>query len=341
MGAEEARAWRCSYVALALSAALGGLFASGAVTGSYAVTYVLSAAAAAGALTIAWQFVEPDDRAEPSVARAAPALHQLTPAMGRQQNRVLAWMCALFVVMYTLSHIPFIYIQPYLRAALAGVGSAELTPVLIGVVIAAMMGVSAASGGVVIALRERVGTRTMYRLALALQVAVIAEMAIVMHPAIDALSLLRMVPGASVRPFMMEAIQPRLESSFRATFLSSQSLIARLGFAGVLITLASPSDTAELDAATLADVLPACALVGTVLSGLLYVAWPRELDRPKHPADQAISEQITQRVSVAHTVPRTSSGGAPPVQAQKKPSQVQTPARVFKSVAVARQSAIY
>lgn len=271
----EAKAWRYSYLALAISAATGGLMASGWMGDSYALTYIATAVAACASVAITLQFKEPP-YTEDQVAKAP--VQQFATVLGRLRDPVLAWMCVFFGGLYILSHIPFVFVQPYLREMLTAKELVAETPIIIGLVIAVMMAVSAALASIVIPLRTRVGTKSMFMIALALQTVIIAAMAWIIHPVIVALLILRMVPGTLTRPFLLEAIQPRLESSYRATYLSVQSLAARLTFSATLFAAAyavTGSDT--LDRAGLAQVLPWCALGGLVLTLVLWRAWPQEL----------------------------------------------------------------
>ena len=249
--------------------------ASGWLGDSYALTYLMTGLAAVASLIIVYAFVEPPAAV---TQRAEAPLRQFAQVLGRLRTPVLGWMCVFFGGLYILSHIPFVFVQPYLRDVLADVGLISETPLIIGVVIALMMTVSAALAWVVVPMRDRLGTQAMFMIALVLQTAVIAAMAWVVHPAIIGLILLRMVPGTLTRPFLLEAIQPRLESGYRATYLSVQSLLARLFFSATLFAAAyAVTGTDTLDRAGLAEILPWCALGGALLTGALWLTWPREL----------------------------------------------------------------
>lgn len=275
--AHEAKSWRYTYVALALSAATGGIMASGIDGSSFAFTYLLTAVAGGLALALVCGFAEPTAGA--TQHKAAPPMLQFHRVVGRLGDPVLRWMFVFMISLYVLSHVPFVFVQPYLRELLAGAGLEHETPAVAGVIVAVMMGLSALLGAFVMQLRARFGTRAMFGVALALQAGLIAVMAWIVHPLIIAFIVLRMAPGALTRPFFLEAIHPRLESGYRATYLSVQSLVARLAFSGaLLIVAASVSGTAVLDRAGLQSVLPWFALGGAVIGGLLWWAWPRAID---------------------------------------------------------------
>ncbi len=284
----EARAWRFSYTALAISAALGGLMASGWMGDSYALTYLATSVAAAAALVITVLFKEPPHATDQF---AEAPLDQFVTVLGRLRDPVLAWMCVFFGGLYILSHIPFVFVQPYLREMLTTLDLTAETPMIIGLVIAVMMAVSATLAWFVVPLRNRIGTKAMFGIALALQTAVIAAMAWIIHPLVVALLVLRMVPGTLTRPFLLEAIQPRLQSSYRATYLSVQSLAARLAFSGTLFLAAyAVTGTNTLDRVGLAQVLPWCALGGFILTITLWWTWPRERDDETNTTENQSSE---------------------------------------------------
>jgi len=279
----EARASRYSYAALALSAGLGGLLASGLAGNNYALTYLATAAAGAASLAITIAFTEPPAEAETQVRTP---LHQLSSVLQRLRDPVLGWMCVFFGALYILSHIPFVFVQPYLRTVLAELDMAAQTPIAIGLVIAAMMATSAVLAWYVVPLRNRFGTKAMFVAALLLQTAIIAAMAWIIHPAIVMLLVLRMVPGTLTRPFVLEAIQPRLASGYRATYLSMQSLLARIAFSGSLFVAAyAVTGTRSLDREALLAILPGFALLGAVITFVLWRTWPQHDDTP--PANQS------------------------------------------------------
>ncbi len=274
----EARAWRYSYIALALSAALGGLMATGATAESYALTYFISALAGLATLGLAWAFTEPPNNAQGR--SAAPPVTQFGIVIARLRDPVLRWMLVFIVTLYVLSHVPFVFVQPYVRELLAGFDLARETPAITGMIVALMMAVSAILGWFVVSLRDRFGTKMMFVTALLLQTGLIAAMAWIIHPLVIGFLLLRMVPGALTRPFFLEAIQPRLQSSYRATYLSVQSLIARLVFSAALFAAAAAvTGTGTLDRAGLTQILPWFALAATVLTAWLWWSWPNLEDR--------------------------------------------------------------
>ena len=70
-------------------------------------------------------------------------------------------------------------------------------------------------------------------------------MAVVLHPAVLLLVLLRNFPMALSEAPMLSVIAPLIESSYRATYLSLQSLAGRLGFAILLFSLSGLVDNGQ------------------------------------------------------------------------------------------------
>ena len=88
-----------------------------------------------------------------------------------------------------------------------------------------------------------------------------------------ALLLLRMVPDSFSRPFILARIQPLLGDEVRATYLSLQSLAAKLLFAVTLyVASGSASDVGEMANSEIQTILQVYAGVGVVALGLLAIA---------------------------------------------------------------------
>ncbi|MEO1468453.1 MAG: MFS transporter, partial [Pseudomonadota bacterium] len=131
---EEVRAWRFSFSALAVSAALGGALAMGAPALPYAVT----ALALGGALAIGLAFREPA-RGE---AGCVPRTLRTSSLVAAFRQPVLAWLFVLGLVMYAFSHVPFVFGQPFILEALAGTALEGRETLASGAVTAVMMVVS-------------------------------------------------------------------------------------------------------------------------------------------------------------------------------------------------------
>ena len=260
---QEARAWRFTFTALAVSAMVGGIIALSGMN----LTYLATAIAIAVGFVLCLMFREPphapDDFSPVAQARAI---------FERLQHPGLAWLFALTVAMYIFSHVPFVFAQPFIKEVLTGIGFAAETPIVSGAIVASMMLVSVAAAWTAVPLAGRIGTAGILLLALAMQVGLIAVLAFSVHPAALALLLLRMVPDALARPMILAYVQPRLQSTFRATYLSLQSLVGRLVLAGTLFAISFiMPDKSILTQTELQLVLPWYVAAGVVL--LLVLAF--------------------------------------------------------------------
>ncbi|MEM7488158.1 MAG: MFS transporter, partial [Pseudomonadota bacterium] len=174
----------------------------------------------------------------------------------------LAWFFALTVLMYAFSHVPFVFGQPFIQQALAGSAWTDETPAVAGAVTAAMMAVSLLVSLAAPKLRVRLGLTRLLLLAFAFQIALPGVLALAAGPLAILLLLARMIPDALARPFVLARIQSLLADDGRATYLSLQSLVGRLFFAGTLWLAAS--GTAEIGAMPAADLR---AILGTYAIG--------------------------------------------------------------------------
>ena len=225
----EANATRFSMLALAVSAFAGG------VSGLFnlVIPYVLSLIGAFATLYFVVQFCEP-----PRLEKAAPFLQQLRKCLVSLANPSLLWLFAFFVVAYSLQHVPAEFNQPYIKLLQKNWFTESDTSSLVsGVMVAISMLGGAWGAAISIRLLKRIGVQKLLLSSLAIMLLIVAGMAAVLHPAVLFLVLLRNFPMALSEAPLLAAIAPHLNSSYRATYLSLQSLAGRLGFALILLTL--------------------------------------------------------------------------------------------------------
>lgn len=233
----EAIAARNGFHAGALAALVGGFAAS--IELRYA--YGLSALAAGVTLVIVLLF------AEPAAQKAAADPHrglvrQLGTCIGHLRQAPLRWLFAFAVLMTVLNHVPYEFYQPYLELLGADDWTpswmpARGTPIMTGLLTAAAMFISGGIAGRSIRLRNRIGTGPTLLAACALQALIIAVMALVLHPLVIVLILLRTAPRGLMTAPLNAAIAPRVTQRTRATYLSMQSLAGRLAFSATLAGL--------------------------------------------------------------------------------------------------------
>ena len=270
---EELRAWRFQFSALAVSAVLGGVMA----LWDPAIAYGGTAIAFVGAFLIALRFEEPNVTSE----RTSLRFEGLRLAFG---NPVLLWIFGLSVAMYIFSHVPFAYGQQFILEALRGIGYDGEAPLVSGIVTSLMMIASLAVSQIAEPVRRRLGLPGVLLLAYAMQVALIAALAISNAPVVILLLLLRMVPDALSKPFILARIQPELSSDSRATYLSIQSFCGRLVLALALwLASLSASTTGEMSYAEMQPVLALFALAGLLIFGALVASLRRVALEPVRP----------------------------------------------------------
>ena len=261
--AQELKAWRFGFGALAFSAAAGGLLTLVDVR----LPFAASLLAMTGMLTVAVLLREPGGIADRISERA-----RFAGLMKTFRVPVLAWLFALSVAMYAFSHVQFVFGQPFIQDALDASGYAAETPVVSGMVSAAMMVLSVATSVVARALRRGFGLSNLLLFAFGLQVALIGLLAITNSVAAIALLLLRMVPDALSRPFVLARIQPLLDSGNRATYLSMQSLAGRLVLAASLLWAASASsESASMVHSEIEVVLGSFAAAGVIALAVFFL----------------------------------------------------------------------
>ncbi|MEL6521513.1 MAG: MFS transporter [Pseudomonadota bacterium] len=271
--AQEVRAWRFSFVALAVSAVSGGAMAMS----SQSLPYVASSIAGTFALLIAFQFDEPKRLAMSEAARFRSLL-------GAFRQPILLWLFALGVVMYIYSHIPFVFGQPYILDALESQGLAAEAPLVSGGVTAIMMGLSVTVSLFAPKLRGKIGLTAMLLGAFAMQIALAGVMALTNSAIAIAFLFLRMVPDSLSTPFIMARIQPILGDESRATYLSLKSLTGRLAFSATLFAASlAASDVGELQRNEMQSVLTWYVVAGLVALVILSLAARRLSIEPQSP----------------------------------------------------------
>ena len=269
--AQELKAWRASFSALALAALAGGALAYGSMKWPFY-------AAIAGfslLLALALAFREPrHTRPEPPQGGELMRFASLRAAFAQP---VLLWLFALGLVMYALSHVPFVFGQPYIAAALSAAGFTQEAPLVSGAVTAAMMAVSLAVSLVAAPVRRAIGLPAILLAALALQVAVIGALAATASALAILALLLRMVPNSLSQPFILARIQPLLASESRATYLSLRSFAGRLLFAATLwLASGAASGQGAMEFAQIRFVLGLYVLAGLAILAVLGL-WARRV----------------------------------------------------------------
>ena len=230
--AKEATVARTSLGATAAAAVLGGL----AGAWDLRMAYVLSGLGGLAALFVTLQFTEPT-RSDDAPGEQRHFGGQLLDCFGYLRQPALLWFFGYAVAMTVLNHLPYEFYQPYIELLGADLGWHTGTPAATGL----HMGVTTLLGAYVAGKSaewsQRFGRRRVLLSATALQGLVLAAMALVLHPLIALVILLRGVPGAMAKAPLRAGVTPHVDRGHRATYLSLQSLAGRLGFAATLSVL--------------------------------------------------------------------------------------------------------
>lgn len=265
--AHEVRAWRFSFVALAISAVLGGAMA----LVDLRVPFFASAIAFVLLLIVVLRLREPAQQR--SVSGEWTRLDALVDAF---RKPALLWLFGLAALMYGYSHLPFVFGQPFILTALEGLSFSAEAPAVSGAVTAAMMLVSVATSWLAPAIRARIGLTGILLLAFAMQIGLVAGLALTGTALAIGLLLLRMVPDSFSRPFILARIQKDLTDDVRATYLSIQSMAARILFAASLyIASGAASDVGLMSFEEISLILSGYAFAGLVAFATLAVSAKR------------------------------------------------------------------
>lgn len=232
---QEVRAWRFAFAGLAVSAASGGAMALYADR----LPFFAGAVAFTGAAAVALCFGEPRRTAPPDPN--VSGISRFAALRAALSNPTLAWLFCLSVLMYGFSHLPFIFGQPFIQEALTSTGLSAEAPLVSGAVTTCMMILSLAASLIAPGLRRWAGLSGLLLLAFAMQIALSGVLALTDSAVAIAFLFLRMVPDSLSRPFILARIQPLLGDESRATYLSLQSLCARLVFAATLYLASLPA----------------------------------------------------------------------------------------------------
>jgi MFS family permease len=235
---QELRAWRFSLAGFAISAVIGG----GMSLWAPALPFYATAAAFVLAIALVIGMAEAPRKLDQIITLRS----QLGALRIAFLNPVLTWLFALTVLMYAFSHLPFVFGQPFILAALESWGLAAEAPFVSGLVTSTMMIVSALASLVALQMRRALGLPLLLLFAFALQISLSAALALSTSTLVIGVLLLRIVPDSLSYPFILARIQPLLEDSTRATYLSLKSLGGKVFFAITLLFAATTATGAGL-----------------------------------------------------------------------------------------------
>ena len=232
-GDREAIAGKYGFATTAVMAFAGGVLGSFDLAWPYYVSFLTAAIS----LYIVFSFTEPDRNLREFSASGSGTdfIKQLGHCIAYLKHPLLMWLLLYTMYMITFVHIPYEFYQPYLRLLddrnqLAGASA----PLIAGLLFAITAIVASIASTYSMLWQRRIGLLPLLTSAAALELVIIAAMAILLHPLIALLVILRSGPMAVVKAPVNAAIAPLIQNRHRATFLSIQSLTGRLAFATLL-----------------------------------------------------------------------------------------------------------
>ena len=228
----EARGQKYGMLALALASLAGG----GLGLLDLRFPYLLSLSGAVWMLWIVNRLAEPErHRLQATIEKSFTAT--LHSCLQRLTDRVLAWLFGVMVLMYCLEHIAYEFYQPYIRLLNTDWIQRDSSSMISGIVIAASMFGGSLGAAYSVQLCNRVGLKKLLYAAFAIQLVIIGGLSALLSGLLLSLVMFRNFPMAMIHAPVNAEIAPRIKSEMRATYLSMQSLSARLVFALLLFLL--------------------------------------------------------------------------------------------------------
>ena len=267
----EARGQAYSMTALALFSLAGG------VLGLFDLRwpYYLSLLGAIWMFWLVWQFIEPEmHRSVPS--SGGSFLKTIARCIAHLRDRALAWLFFVMVLMYSLEHVVYEFYQPYIKLLEIGWFAHDSSPLVSGVVIAASMLGGSVGAMLSVRLGNALGLKLLLIAAFIVQLCIMTSLSLVLSGFALAMVVMRNFPMASIYAPVNAAIAPRIGSDLRASYLSIQSLSARLVFSALLLVLSSlVSDISVVDWESLSLLLRGAlvfGVVGTIVAAIFSPA---------------------------------------------------------------------
>ncbi len=227
----EARSLRITLFSYAVAALLGGF--SGYV--DLRIPYGFALLAAFLALYFCSAFSEPVRE-----QKATSFFPQVGYCLSRLGDSQLRWLFVYFIAAFTMQHVISEFNQPLIKLLQTGLLTAsDLSAPVSGVMVTLSMLGGMLGTALSLSLARRLGITNLLLLVMLLTTAIVIAMCLWFHPWVLFFVLFRNLPMALAEAPMLAAIAPRVNSSFRATYLSMQSLAGRLSFACLLAVLSA------------------------------------------------------------------------------------------------------
>ena len=236
------------------------------------LAYGFSLLSAIAMAILVWRFVEPKHSSECSVV-AESFITVVLGCFGRLRDPLLGWLFAAAVILYALAHIVFEFYQPYIGLLqISMLGATDYAPLISGIIISISMFGGALGAKLSIRWHSKLGLVGLMAVASAIQLGIVAAMAVFVSPLVLIFVFARNFPMALVHAPVRAAIAPRISRDQRATYLSLQGLSERIFFALLLLTLAAELQPgASVDESTLIPILSSTLWIGAALLVVLFL----------------------------------------------------------------------
>jgi len=270
---QEARAQKYGFAAASLTSLLGG----GLGMYDLRLAYWLSMAGALWMVLIAIRFVEPKIDHKSATQSMFKTIGQCVGALA---NPVLGWLFAVMILMYCLEHITFEFYQPYIRLMGFDWFDGDNAALVSAVVISASMFGGTLGAAYSVRLYDRFGIKALLVMAFLFQLAILSGLSLILSGMMLSLVVFRNFPMAMISAPVNATIAPLVGSHLRATYLSIQSLSARLVLSGLLFVLSRTIDSSQsLDWINLSFVLREALVFGLVCTVLVVAIAPAQISK--------------------------------------------------------------
>ena len=278
----EARAQKFGFIALSIASLLGGALGSW----NLHLPYVLSLFGAIWMVWLGWRFVEPERPVNISIDTGS-FIQAVISSLSYLKSPILRWLFGVMVLMYCLEHVAYEFYQPYIQLLQINWLNENPAPLISGVIIATSMFGGALGAMYSIRLRDTIGIKALLFIAFGIQLSIIAGLSFVLSLVILSLVMFRNFPMAMIHAPVNAMIAPRVNSELRATYLSIQSLSARLVFSILLYFLTySIEGTDEVSWPALSSVLQITFVLGIAGSLFFVFIGPKISDKAETKIDQ-------------------------------------------------------
>ncbi len=240
-GDAEARVASLNFRGAGGAALLGGL----AGMSNLSLPFALSAIASFLAMGVMAVCVEPTRSGERTTTGFAV---QLGAALGCLRDRTLQWLLGIAVLSIVLVHVPYEIYQPYVDLlSRERAMPPQTSPFIAGIHVFVVMLIGSWVALNSMKVRRWLGLRKTFLFSSLLQCIIIFPAAIWLHPAAVFLMLFRNAPKGLYMAPLSAAVNERIPTNLRATYLSLQSLAGRMVFAGLLFMISLTVGDGRMD----------------------------------------------------------------------------------------------